>query len=63
MSPRTLLPLLTVALLVFAGLGTSAVAQDRTTNGTAALDAEGTVVVDNHEGRIRIETWDRAEVK
>ena len=63
MSTRTLLSFLTIALLAFAGLGTSAVAQDRTTNGTAALDAEGTVVVDNHEGWVRIETWDRAEVK
>lgn len=52
-----------VALLVLLVGGASAAAQDRTTSGTAALDAEGTVVVDNHEGRITIETWDRAEVK
>jgi hypothetical protein len=50
-------------LFVLLGGGAPAVAQDRTTSGTAALDAEGTVVVDNHEGWITIETWDRNEVK
>lgn len=64
MSIRSLLPsVLAALLLTLAGASPATRAQDRTTSGTAALDAEGTVVVDNHEGRITVETWDRAEVK
>lgn len=48
------------ASLLFVG---SSFAQSRTTSGTAALDSEGTVRVENHEGQITIETWDRAEVR
>ena len=57
------LPLAAVLLLLTSGLASAAVAQDRTTSGTVALDADGTVVVDNHEGTITIDTWDRAEVR
>ena len=60
---RTLPFLLSATLLLLVGAGRPTAAQDRTTDGTVALDAEGTVVVDNHEGRITIETWDRAEVQ
>lgn len=63
LTSRSLLSVLLPVLLVAAGGGAPALAQNRTTSGTAALDAEGTVVVENHEGRITIETWDRAEVK
>jgi len=63
MTIRPLLLASLTALLFLLGGPSSAVAQTRTTSGTAALDAEGTVVVDNHEGRIVITTWDRAEVK
>jgi hypothetical protein len=64
MSIRSCLLLLPAALLLLLGSASSgALAQHRTTSGTAALDAEGTVVVDNHEGRITVETWDRAEVE
>ena len=53
--------LLTAALL----LASPASAQDaaRTLNETVALDADGEVVIDNHEGSITIDTWDRAEVR
>jgi len=61
MSIRSCLLLLPVVGLL-ALLSSASVAQDRTTSGTASLDAEGTIVVENHEGRITIETWDRAEV-
>ena len=63
MSIRSLLFFCATALYVLLGGASPVVAQDRTTSGTAALSAEGTVVVDNHEGWITIETWDRAEVK
>jgi hypothetical protein len=63
MTIRTLLLAPLTALLFFLGGAGATVAQNRTTSGTAALDTEGTVVVDNHEGRIVITTWDRAEVK
>lgn len=38
-------------------------AQVHTTSDTVPLDAEGRVVVDNHEGQISIDTWDREEVR
>lgn len=64
MSIRSVLPTLAAAALVLLGsVPAATLAQDRTTSGTATLDAEGTVQVDNHEGRITIETWDRAEVR
>ena len=63
MSIRVLPVLFALSTLLLLGSGPAALAQDRTTNGTASLDAEGTVVVDNHEGRISIKTWDRTEVK
>ena len=50
-------------LLLFGSAPSATFSQDRTTSGTASLDAEGTVVVDNHEGSVSIETWGRAEVK
>ena len=59
MSIRTVLFSLTACLLLF----TPSRAQPRTTSGTVALDADGTVRVDNHEGTITIEAWDRDEVK
>jgi hypothetical protein len=60
----TLLPALLTALLL-AAVPPSAFAQDgeRTKSGTVALDADGSVEIDNHEGRIQISTWDRNEVK
>lgn len=57
--PRLSLFTLVIALFV----GTPALAQPRTTSGTAALDTNGTVMIDNHEGSITVDTWDRAEVK
>jgi hypothetical protein len=63
MSVRTTLLLLFAPALILLGPTRPAEAQNRTTSGTEALDATGTVVVDNHEGRIIIETWDRAEVQ
>jgi hypothetical protein len=35
----------------------------RTTSGTVRLDADGRVTVENHEGSIAIDTWDRDEVR
>ena len=35
----------------------------RTLSDTVPLDPDGEVVVDNHEGRIIVDTWDRDEVK
>lgn len=55
--------------VLVAGLGLSSaipqllLAQSRTTQGTAALDPGGTVVVENHEGQITVETWNRSEVR
>lgn len=64
MSRRTgVLSIVTLAVLLLGGMSRGAHAQARTTSGTAALDAQGTVVVENHEGRITVETWDRAEVQ
>lgn len=51
-------PLLPCSAVMRAGL-----AQNRTSSGTTALNAEGIVVVDNDEGRITIEAWNRAEVR
>jgi len=51
-----------VAFLLFTTSSVTS-AQNRTTTGTEPLTAQGTVVVDNHEGRITVETWDRNEVK
>lgn len=55
--------LLSVTLLILGSAPVPVFAQDRTTSGTAPLDTDGTVLVDNHEGTITIETWDRAEVQ
>lgn len=55
------LSFLAFAIALFAG--STSLAQPRTTSGTAALDADGTVMIDNHEGSITVDTWDRAEVK
>ena len=64
MPTRTaVLSVVTLALLLLGGTPESTRAQARTTSGTAALDAQGTVVVENHEGRITLETWDREEVR
>ncbi len=59
MRTRTLLLSLLTALLV-AGLSTpaSAQAQARTLSETVALDPNGSVFVDNHEGRITVTGWD-----
>lgn len=59
---RTLL-LSTLVISLFGSLSLSVLAQAQTTSGTVALDAEGTVAVDNHEGEITVNTWDRAEVR
>lgn len=59
----SLLPAVTAVLLLTGCLSASTVAQTRTTSGTEALSADGTVTVDNHEGRITIDTWARAEVR
>ncbi len=64
MSTRTVvLSVVTIAALLLGGTPESAPAQARTTSGTAALDARGTVVVENHEGRVTVETWDREAVQ
>lgn len=64
MTTRTgLLFVLVVGLALGSVASRSVLAQPRTTQGTAALDPGGTVVVENHEGRIAVETWDRAEVQ
>ncbi len=64
MTTRTaILSVVTIAVLLLGGAPESARAQARTTSGTAALDAKGTVVVENHEGRITVETWDREAVR
>jgi hypothetical protein len=64
MSRRTgVLSIVTLAVLLLGATSGDAHAQARTTSGTAALDAQGTVVVKNHEGRITVETWDRGEVR
>lgn len=63
MSIRALFLLLFAFPLFLLGSAPVTLAQARTTSGTEALDAEGMVLVDNHEGRVKIETWDRAEVK
>ena len=64
MSTRTLLlSVVTLAVLLLGGAPESTRAQARTTSGVAALDPQGTVVVENHEGRIAVETWDREEVR
>ena len=55
--------IVTLAVLLLGVTSGDAHAQGRTTSGTAALDAQGTVVVKNHEGRITVETWDRDEVR
>lgn len=55
------LPLLVLAITLL--VGASAHAQSNTTSGTAALDTDGTVMIDNHEGSITVDTWDRDEVK
>lgn len=60
------MPIRSTLFALAAGLlliGSTVRAQPRTVSGTSALDADGTVSVDNHEGSITIETWDRAEVK
>ncbi len=61
-SPLRFLGVLLTAVLL---LAPSAVAQDaaRTLSNTVPLDADGEVVLDNHEGQIAIDTWDRAEVR
>ncbi len=59
----SLLPAVTALLLLTGCLSASTVAQTRTTSGTVALSADGTVTVDNHEGRITIDTWSRNEVR
>jgi hypothetical protein len=58
-----LLSIVTLAVLLLAGTSATARAQARTTSGTAALGAQGAVVVENHEGRITVETWDREAVR
>jgi hypothetical protein len=58
-----LAPLAAILLFLTGCLSAVTVAQDRTTSGTVALDADGTVTVDNHEGAITIDTWDRNEVR
>ncbi|PEN13779.1 hypothetical protein CRI94_06840 [Longibacter salinarum] len=53
-----------LALLFFAAVASTVHAQDaeRMVSDTVPLDANGTVSVDNHDGEIRITTWDRSEV-
>jgi hypothetical protein len=64
MTMRTaLLAAVTFAVLLLGGAPETTRAQARTTSGTAGLDAQGTVVVENHEGRITLDTWDREEVR
>ena len=64
MSLRTgLLGAVTLAFVLLGATPEGARAQSMRKSGTAALDARGTVVVDNHEGRIAVETWDREEVR
>ena len=64
MSKRTgIRSIVTLTVLLLGVMSGDAHAQGRTTSGTAALDAQGTVVVKNHEGRITVETWDRGEVR
>jgi len=61
---RTLLPVcLAAALIASLVAAAPALAQDRTKSGTVALDADGTVEINNHEGRITLRTWDRSEVE
>jgi DUF4097 and DUF4098 domain-containing protein YvlB len=59
----SLLAVLTALVLPLPFAAPTASAQERTKSGTVALDADGRVRIDNHEGRIRISTWDRTEVK
>ena len=63
MTRSVFVSLLSAALFGMGGASHPTLAQNRTTSGTATLDAGGTVHVDNHEGSITVETWDRAEVR
>ena len=60
----SLRPLLAVAILTLS-LAPAALAQNsaRTVSDTVPLAANGEVTVDNHEGSIRVTTWDRDQVK
>lgn len=61
MRPRFVL-IAMFTLLLMAPVG-AAGAQVHTTSDTVPLDAEGRVVVDNHEGQISVDTWDREDVR
>lgn len=63
--PRFFLrPLLYAILLgLFCAHGAVAQTPARTLSDTVPLDTDGEVHIDNHEGRIIVDTWDRAEVR
>ena len=55
-------PLLLIAALLLS-LPPAYAQNNRTVSDTVPLAADGSVVIDNHEGRITVTTWDRAEVQ
>lgn len=63
MSTRyALIPLVGIVLFTVVGPFQTG-AQSRTTSGTATLDDGGFVRVENNEGRIAVDTWDRPKVR
>lgn len=63
MRTHNLLALLGFLLIAGLTVPASVHAQARTINETVALDPDGTVSIDNHEGRITVTGWDRDVVQ
>ena len=61
--PRLAASLLTLLLLVASLNPTVAQPAERNVSDTVAMDADGTVYIDNHDGAITVTSWDRNEVQ
>lgn len=61
--PRLATSLLTLLLLAASIHPAFAQRAERNVSDTVAMDADGTVYIDNHDGAITISPWDRNEVK
>jgi hypothetical protein len=63
LDPRRAASLLTLLLLVASLHPAFAQSAERNVSDTVAMDADGTVYIDNHDGAITVTPWDRNEVQ